>query len=85
MPDQSSLNKLASYKKIEPRKFNEQRKLREDTVLQHFTTSLRFFPLFHTITIKPWHIEKIHNKLKIFEYDDIFNEYQNLMKEIEGV
>lgn len=85
MPDQSSLNKLASYKKIEPRKFNEQRKLREDTVLQHFTTSLRFFPLFHTITIKPWHIEKIHHKLKIFEYDDILNEYQNLMKEIEGV
>ena len=85
MPDQSSLNKLASYKKIEPRKFNEQRKLREDTVLQHFTTTLRFFPLFHTITIKPWHIEKVHHKLKIFEYDDLLNEYQNLIKQIEGV
>lgn len=82
MPDQSSINKLAVSKKIEPRKFNEQKKLRESTVFQHFTTSFRFFPLLHTVTIKPWNIEKVHNRLKIFEYDDILEEYKKIKEEI---
>lgn len=71
MPDQSSINKLSIGKKIEKRKYNEQRKLKKDTVFQHFTTSFRFFPFFHKVTIKPWDIDKVHQKLKIFEYDDI--------------
>lgn len=75
MPDQSAINKLATYKKIEERKYNEQRKLKEDTILQHFTTSFRFIPWFHTLTVKPWQIERLHEKLKIFEYDDILKEY----------
>ena len=71
MPDQSSINKLSVNKKIEKRKYNEQRKLKEDTVFQHFTTSFRLLPFFHKVTIKPWNIEKVHKRLKIFEYDDI--------------
>lgn len=82
MPDQSSINKLAIHKKIEPRKFNEQRKLKENTVFQHFTTSFRFFPWFRIVTIKPWHIEEVHNRLKIFEYDDILGEYKKLINRI---
>ena len=76
MPDQSSLNKFSINKKIVPRKYNEQRKLREDTVFQHFTTSFRFFPVFHKLTVKPWEVDKVHNKLKIYEYDDILKEYE---------
>ena len=76
MPDQSSLNKLASGKKIQKRKYNEQRKLKKDTVFQHFTTSFRLFPIFHKVTIKPWNIEDVHNRLKIFEYDDILERIQ---------
>lgn len=83
MPDQSALNKLSNYKKIEPRKYNEQRKLQEDTVFHHFTTSFRFFPLLHKLTIKPWQIEKVHNKLKIFEYDDILEEYKSQKEKFE--
>lgn len=79
MPDQSAINKLSVYKKILPRKYNEQRKLRKNTVMQHFTTSFRFFPLFHSVTVKPWQIDKVHNKLKIFEYDDLLNKYENIM------
>ena len=76
MPDQSSLNKLSTNKKIVSRKYNEQRKLQDDTVFQHFTTSFRFFPVFHKLTVKPWEVDKVHNKLKIYEYDDILNEYE---------
>lgn len=78
MPDQSAINKIVKNKKIVPRKYNEQRKLKKDTVFQHFTTTFRLFPIFHSVTIKPWNIDKLHNKLKIFEYDEILNEYQNI-------
>lgn len=83
MPDQSAINKLAKSKRLMPRKYNEQRKLRKDTVFQHFTTSFRFFPWFHTVTIKPWQIDKMHNELKLNEYDDILNEYTSIIKDIK--
>ena len=77
MPDQSSLNKLAKYKKIMPRKYNDQRRLHKDTVIQHFTTTFRLFPWFHSLTVKPWDVERLHSILKNFEYDDILEEYIN--------
>lgn len=83
MPDQSSLNKLSVGKKIEQRKYNEQRRLKKDTVFQHFTTSFRLLPFFHKVTIKPWNIDKVHRKLKIFEYDDILYGYKSIQKEIK--
>lgn len=89
MPDQSALNKLCKYKKIMPRKYNEQRKLKKDTIIQHFTTSFRFFPWIRTVTIKPWQIDKMHNDLKNFEYDDILSQYvkekENLYKIMEEI
>ncbi|MCC8131870.1 MAG: hypothetical protein LUC38_01500 [Oscillospiraceae bacterium] len=75
MPDQSAINKLAASKKICPRKFNEQRKLQSDTVMQHFTTSFRFFPYIRTVTVKPWDIDRLHEVLKLHEYDDLLSEY----------
>lgn len=85
MPDQSAINKLAKLKKIEERKYNEQRKLHKDTIFQHFTTSFRFFPWLHTLTIKPWQIERVHNELKIRDYDDIFEEYNDMIQSMELV
>lgn len=79
MPDQSAINKLAVHKKICPRCYNEQRKLKDDTVFQHFTTSFRFFPWVHTLTVKPWQVGEIHDKLKLHEYDDILTEYTRLV------
>lgn len=85
MPDQSAINKLAIAKKLVPRKYNEQKKLRKETVLQHFTTSFRFFPWFHTLTIKPWNIDRVRRELKINEYDDIFEEYEIIKQNIKLV
>ena len=76
MPDQSAINKLANKKIIRDRRFNEQRKLHINTVMQHFTTSFRFFPWFHSLTVKPWQIERVHEILKIFEYDNLFTQYR---------
>ncbi|MCD7817626.1 MAG: hypothetical protein LUH07_01030 [Lachnospiraceae bacterium] len=84
MPDQSAINKLADKKKLCPRVYNEQRRLHKGTVFQHFTTSFRFFPWLHTLTVKPWQIEQVHEKLKLHEYDDILQEYTAVMAELRG-
>ncbi len=78
MPDQSALNKLAETKRICPRRYNEQRSLHADTALQHFTTSFRFWPWLHTVTVKPWQVEQVHEQLKLYEYDSILQEYLSL-------
>ncbi len=75
MPDQSALNKLVTCKKLLPRRYNDQRKLHKDTVLQHFTTSFRFLPYFHSVTVKPWDFDRVHSVLKLHEYDDLFSDF----------
>lgn len=75
MPDQSALNKLAVKRKL-PAKYNAQGKIKSDTVFKHFTTFFRFFPYVRAVTIKPWHTDKLHSELGIFEFDDILYEYK---------
>lgn len=82
MPDQSALNKLCKDKIICPRRYNEQRRLRDNTVLQHFTTSFRLFPYFHSVTVKPWQEEKMHQVLGLYEYDDLLSEYFNIKNKL---
>ncbi|MCD8342740.1 MAG: hypothetical protein LUC87_11450 [Clostridiales bacterium] len=84
MPDQSAINKLTQSKKLWGRAYNEQRKLHQGTVFQHFTTSFRFFPWVHTLTVKPWQIEQVHQKLKLHEYDDILQEYTDVTAAMKG-
>ncbi len=79
MPDQSALNKLAVKRKI-PAKYNAQGKIKSDTVFKHFTTFFKFFPYIRAVTVKPWHTDKLHSELKIFEFDDILEEYQRSNK-----
>lgn len=76
MPDQSAINKLSQGKLILPRRYNEQRKLHSDTVFQHFSTTFRFFPYIHTVTVKPWQLDRMHEVLKLHEYDDLLEEFQ---------
>lgn len=75
MPDQSALNKLAVKRKL-PGKYNAQGRIKPDTVFKHFTTFFKFFPYIRAVTIKPWHTERLHKELKIFEFDDILEAYQ---------
>ena len=77
-PDQDALNKLCKNKLYLPRKFNEQGNPKKDTIIQHFSKRIVWFP-FHTINIKPWHIEKVQKRYKIHIYDDIYKEYNKLI------
>ncbi|MBO4216535.1 MAG: glycosyltransferase family 8 protein [Clostridia bacterium] len=80
MPDQSAINKLARFKKICPRRFNEQRHMQKDTVFRHFTTTFRFFPKFRAVTVKPWDIDRVHSVLSIFEFDGLLEEFKRLKR-----
>ena len=83
MPDQTALNKLTSHKAVWPRSFNEQRRLHENTIFQHFTTSFRLLPWLHTVSVKPWDKEKMHSILKLYEYDPLINELENFEEEYQ--
>ena len=79
LADQAALNKSITRRKLMPRKYNEQgERPREDTVLHHFSNNFKFWPYFRVQKVKPFEVEKIHNVLKITEYDDILKEYEKL-------
>lgn len=78
-PDQSALNKLAKYITFLPRKFNEQRNPKKDTILQHFCKRIQWLPFPKTINIKPWQIEKVKTIYKINNYNEIFKDYLNII------
>lgn len=79
-PDQSALNKLCKHKLYLPRRFNEQGNTRKDTIIQHFSKRIWWFP-FHTRNIKQWHIDLVHSKYKCHVYDDIYDEYLKIKEE----
>ena len=81
LPDQTAINKFAKKKKFLPSKYNEQKKLSSDTIIRHFSMTIKFFPKFRTQNIKPWHIDKVHNILKITEFDDVLDEYIKIISQ----
>ena len=82
MPDQTALNRLCKTKCIVDSKYNEQHEMHDDTVFRHFTTTFKFFPRFKTQTIKPWHIDKLHNVLNTYCFDDILDEYKKIKEKL---
>lgn len=81
MPDQSALNFLAKSKLILPYRFNEQRNIKEDTVIKHFCRYFKWFgPFFKLKNIKQWEREKVHEILQIHDFDDIYELYDGLDK-----
>ena len=83
LPDQTSLNIYSRRKKVIDRRFNEQKRETSDTVFRHFSTTFRFWPVFHTQKIKPWNIDKVHGILKCHAFDDILDEYLEVRKRVK--
>ncbi len=78
LPDQTALNKCARKKLILKRRFNEQHKLKPDTVIRHFSMTIKFFPRIKTENIKPWNIEKLHSVLNCYALDDVLSIYLDI-------
>lgn len=81
-PDQTALNIVIKKKKFFSSKFNEQRKLHKNTIIQHFSKSIRWWPLYHTVNVKPWEVDRMHSVYKLYAYDDILMNYKKRKKEI---
>ncbi|MBD5132692.1 MAG: hypothetical protein HDT28_08940 [Clostridiales bacterium] len=79
LKDQDALNKSATKKLILPRRFNEQRAIKPDTVLKHFCQGIKWLPFFHVYNIKQTERDKVHKKLKINDFDDIYDLYDELI------
>ena len=79
LPDQAALNKSIKYRKLMPRKYNEQgERPKPDTVLHHFSNNFKLIPYFHVQKVKPFEVSKIHEILKTTEYDNILDKYEKI-------
>lgn len=80
LSDQTGINKMTRRKKIIQRRFNEQKEVKPDTVIRHFSMQFRVFPKFHFVNVKPWDIERVHSVYHCHDFDDLLNQYQTLKK-----
>lgn len=76
--DQTALYKASTSRVYMPMRFNEQRKIKEDTVVKHFCKGIRYLPFFKIYNVKQWQVSKVHSFLKIHDFDDIYDEYHKL-------
>lgn len=83
-PDQDSLNSLVSKKLMLPTRYNAQRRMDKDTLVRHFSKSIRLWPYYHTINVKPWEIDRVHKLLKLYDFDDILDDYQKRIEAFNG-
>ncbi|NCA95353.1 MAG: hypothetical protein EOM74_00065 [Methanomicrobia archaeon] len=83
LSDQTGINKMTIRKKILPRRFNEQKCVKDNTVIRHFSMQFRVFPKFYFVNVKPWHIDKVHDVYHCHEFDHILDKYLQL-KKIKG-
>ncbi|MBO4369890.1 MAG: hypothetical protein J5808_00825 [Paludibacteraceae bacterium] len=82
LPDQEAINRFAQSKRICHRRYNDQRRLHEDTVLQHFSTTFRIWPIPRSVTVKPWDFEAVHKILKLDIYNSLFEKYKRHKNEL---
>lgn len=82
-PDQDVLNRLARRKRFLPRRFNEQFRERDDTVIRHFSKTIRLFPVFHTVNVKLWDIDGIHAQYHTTRYDALYARFTAALAALE--
>lgn len=85
LPDQTALNKACTEKIYFPDKYNEQHQRQKDTVLRHFSLTFRAKPYPTYINAKPWQIDEIHKKYNIYDFDDIYDEYERYIKSFKEI
>lgn len=70
-PDQDALNQLVEVKFELPTKFNDQRHIKEDTVISHYPRHVwRYWD-----PVRPWEIERMHKRYHIHHYDELYIYY----------
>ncbi|MDY3845424.1 MAG: glycosyltransferase [Eubacteriales bacterium] len=84
LADQSAINSCTQSRLLLNRRFNEQKRCFENTVIRHFSMTVKWLPYFHTQNIKPWHPDRIKKYLYKYDYkrvEPFLNEYGNRNEE----
>ena len=81
MPDQDALNYYVKNHVTLPMKYNQQGKVKPDTVIKHFPKTFLWLPFPHLRNIKPWMVEQVHSELKITCYDDVLDDFVSRREE----
>ncbi len=78
--DQTALNKCVKHLKYFPDefRFNEQRSVKENTVIKHFCQGIKWFPFFKVYNVKQWQIDEVHRFLKLNVFDEDFAIYKKI-------
>lgn len=76
--DQTALYKLSKERVYMPMCYNEQRDVKDDTVIKHFCKGIRYLPFFKIYNVKQWQVSQVHSFLKLYAFDDIYEEYHKL-------
>ena len=84
LADQDALNAMVIQKKFLPQIYNEQKRSTDETVIRHFSKTLRWIPFFHTLNVKPWHIDRLHKVDDPKRFEPVLNEYQRRIQEFES-
>ncbi|MBQ7308470.1 MAG: lipopolysaccharide biosynthesis protein [Clostridia bacterium] len=67
-----------------PQRFNDQRRVRKNTVIRHFAKRHLWLPHFRIVNIKQWDISNIHKEYKCYNFDEELYEYVYLKKYFEN-
>lgn len=80
MPDQSALNMKCKAKLVLPYRFNEQRAIKDDTVIKHFCMGYKWHGiLLKRYNYKQWHRKEIHEELGIHQFDEVYRLFDEIL------
>lgn len=73
--DQSAIYNCTTKKLILSQRFNDQKWLKKDTIIRHFSKTLKLTPYPRNVNIKPWKVSDVHRVFKCYHFDDVLYEY----------
>ena len=73
--DQSAIYNCTTKKLILPQRFNDQKYLRKDTIVRHFSKTLKITPYPRNVNVKPWKVSDMHKIYNCYHFDDVLYEY----------
>lgn len=73
--DQSAIYNCTTKKLLLPQRFNDQKWLKKDTIIRHFSKTLKLTPYPRNVNVKPWKVSDVHRVFKCYHFDDVLYEY----------
>lgn len=73
--DQSAIYNCTTSKLLLPQRFNDQKWLKKDTIIRHFSKTLKLTPYPRNVNVKPWKVSDMHRIYHCYHFDDVLYEY----------